>query len=506
MPTKLNPYLNFRDNAREAMEFYQTVFGGKLDVSTFKEYQATEDPSEENKIMHAVLEADNGITFMAADTPNSMEYRQGTDMAISLSGDDDAELSGYFEKLSAGGTIKMPLKSHPGATSSACSRTSTELTGWSISQVKGRETDPSRRQAVGRTRRPAQQRGRRACRPVRSWQPPPPERYRIPGRSEARRSTTASKRGKPPTMTPPRSPAFAGCGARGRFGVPRAALREHRVRRCRGLTPSNTYFSAGPTLVRFVLLTSGFPSSAAASCCRSATPQPVAVPGHPAVHRRRPALGIPPMPNTAPASPPATAATVSVSPPRSMTSRITSAKSRPCRSAHTAWPSVGHTAPFDSVASAGVQSGASTAAHRSRCSSATSSSAEGSPPAGRRRPAPPASARGRSRSPRRPTGRRASAPRSAGRRPWWPRSRTGRTRSRRRRPHQRAVAGRVAGPAKCSAAATSHGRPEPRRARLVADVRGPASPRCEPVEEVGLVQAAALAATTPPAAPSGCRR
>jgi PhnB protein len=113
MQTKLNPYLNFKDNTRQAMEFYQTVFGGALAMNTFKEYQASQDPSEDNKIMHAQLESENGITFMAADTPNYMEYRPGTNFAMSLSGENEAELRNYFEKLSAGGTVKMPLEKAP---------------------------------------------------------------------------------------------------------------------------------------------------------------------------------------------------------------------------------------------------------------------------------------------------------------------------------------------------------------------------------------------------------
>ena len=110
MQTKLNPYLSFKDNAREAMEFYQTVFGGKLTISTFKDYHASQDPSEDNKVMHSVLEADNGITFMASDTPDRMEYKPGTNYSMSLSGDNEAELKGYFEKLSAGANIAMPLE------------------------------------------------------------------------------------------------------------------------------------------------------------------------------------------------------------------------------------------------------------------------------------------------------------------------------------------------------------------------------------------------------------
>ena len=113
MHSQLNPYLSFRDNAREAMEFYQTVFGGKLEMQTFKEFHASQDPSEDHKIMHSVLTADNGIDFMASDTPNSMEYRTGTNMSMSLSGDIEPELRGYYEKLSAGGTIGMPLEKAP---------------------------------------------------------------------------------------------------------------------------------------------------------------------------------------------------------------------------------------------------------------------------------------------------------------------------------------------------------------------------------------------------------
>jgi PhnB protein len=113
MRAKLNPYLNFRDNTREAMEFYKSVFGGKLNMNTFKDYRASQDPSEDDKVMHSVLEAENGITFMAADTPNRMEYSPGTNFAMSLSGDDDGELRAYFEGLSAGGTVTMPLAKAP---------------------------------------------------------------------------------------------------------------------------------------------------------------------------------------------------------------------------------------------------------------------------------------------------------------------------------------------------------------------------------------------------------
>jgi PhnB protein len=113
MPTRLNPYIGFKDNARQAMEFYHTVFGGKLDMQTFKEFHASEDPAEGDKIMHSMIEADNGITFMAADTPNEIEYVQGANVSMSLSGDDETELQGYWDKLSEGGSVIMPLEKAP---------------------------------------------------------------------------------------------------------------------------------------------------------------------------------------------------------------------------------------------------------------------------------------------------------------------------------------------------------------------------------------------------------
>jgi PhnB protein len=113
MGITLNPYLNFRGNAREAMEFYEGVFGGKLNVSTFADYHAASDPSENDLVMHADLEGSEGIRFMAADTPIKMEYQPGTNFSMSLSGDDEAQLRGYFEQLAEGGSVTMPLEKAP---------------------------------------------------------------------------------------------------------------------------------------------------------------------------------------------------------------------------------------------------------------------------------------------------------------------------------------------------------------------------------------------------------
>ncbi len=109
MPSVLNPYISFRDNARQAMEFYRDVFGGELTLNTFGEYGDPSAPGADN-IMHGQLETDNGFTLMAADTPPGMEFDSGSNITISLSGDDEQELRGYWDKLADGGKVTMPLE------------------------------------------------------------------------------------------------------------------------------------------------------------------------------------------------------------------------------------------------------------------------------------------------------------------------------------------------------------------------------------------------------------
>jgi PhnB protein len=113
MSTRLNPYLSFRDSAREAMEFYQSVFGGELTVSTFAEMHASDDPAEQHKVMHSMLETDAGLVLMGADTPNSMDLASSSNISISLSGEDEPELRGYYDKLVADGTVLEPLVKAP---------------------------------------------------------------------------------------------------------------------------------------------------------------------------------------------------------------------------------------------------------------------------------------------------------------------------------------------------------------------------------------------------------
>ena len=109
MASRLNPYITFDGNAREAMEFYASVFGGTLNLNTFGEF-GDKDAPEADKIMHSQLETDHGFTLMGADTPPGMSHNPGDNISVSLSGDDGDELRGYWDKLSAAGTVSLPLE------------------------------------------------------------------------------------------------------------------------------------------------------------------------------------------------------------------------------------------------------------------------------------------------------------------------------------------------------------------------------------------------------------
>ena len=110
MTSRLNPYISFAGNARQAMEFYERVFGGTLTLRTYGEFGGS-DPGTADRIMHGQLETPRGFTIMGADTPpGGQDASSGDRITISLSGDDEADLRGYWEQLSSGGTVSIPLE------------------------------------------------------------------------------------------------------------------------------------------------------------------------------------------------------------------------------------------------------------------------------------------------------------------------------------------------------------------------------------------------------------
>lgn len=112
MSSGVNPCIVFNGNARRAMEFYREVFGGELEVGTVADFGSPEAPNADD-VMHARLDTPSGYTLMGwdfpEDRPGHPPYRQGNNVAVFVGGD-DYELRGYFEKLSVGGTVTLPLE------------------------------------------------------------------------------------------------------------------------------------------------------------------------------------------------------------------------------------------------------------------------------------------------------------------------------------------------------------------------------------------------------------
>lgn len=116
MTVKLNSYISFKDNAKEAAEFYKSIFGGEIYSDTFENFASDEMPvaeEDKQKIMHAYLKGEHGIELMMADTPTGMEYYDGARISLTLNGDDETKLREYWNRLSEGGTVTMPLEKAP---------------------------------------------------------------------------------------------------------------------------------------------------------------------------------------------------------------------------------------------------------------------------------------------------------------------------------------------------------------------------------------------------------
>lgn len=110
----LNPYLSFRDDARQALEFYQRVLGGELEITEFGAFpDMVQDPSQHELVMHGQLTTPDGLVLMASDTPNGMPYQTPQGFSVSLSGNTPARTQEIWDLLAEEGTVTMPLDVPP---------------------------------------------------------------------------------------------------------------------------------------------------------------------------------------------------------------------------------------------------------------------------------------------------------------------------------------------------------------------------------------------------------
>lgn len=114
MNIRLHPYLNFMGQAKEAMEFYHSVLGGELKISTYGESNPATKPEEKDLTMHAELKTPS-FTFFASDGNAEHQVKIGDNVQMSLVGEmaDEATLTKWFNGLSVGGQVTMPLAKAP---------------------------------------------------------------------------------------------------------------------------------------------------------------------------------------------------------------------------------------------------------------------------------------------------------------------------------------------------------------------------------------------------------
>ncbi|MGA8255998.1 MAG: VOC family protein [Nocardioides sp.] len=115
MSTYLVPYLNFTGTTRDAMSFYESVFGGQLEIMTYGDMGDPAEmgmpPEAASAVMHSALTTSESVVIYASDLMDPTDVPKNGHVA--LSGDEHDVLSGWFEALAAGGTIDEPLEKAP---------------------------------------------------------------------------------------------------------------------------------------------------------------------------------------------------------------------------------------------------------------------------------------------------------------------------------------------------------------------------------------------------------
>jgi PhnB protein len=110
MTVQSTTHLNFRGDARAALAFYQSVFGGEQMLVSYKDAGQVQDPAEADQVMYGQLSGANGFRVMAYDVPSRLSWNPGEiPFFVSVRGNAADEITRYWEKLSEGATIMQPL-------------------------------------------------------------------------------------------------------------------------------------------------------------------------------------------------------------------------------------------------------------------------------------------------------------------------------------------------------------------------------------------------------------
>ena len=105
----VNPYLAFKGNCKEAMEFYKSIFGGGLELMDFSSAPMEVPAEYKSKILHSKLKFADAI-IMASDTMPNNPINIGDNVSISIAAESEEIGAKYFNKLSEGGKVIMPFE------------------------------------------------------------------------------------------------------------------------------------------------------------------------------------------------------------------------------------------------------------------------------------------------------------------------------------------------------------------------------------------------------------
>jgi PhnB protein len=110
MSVKVVPHLNLRGDARAALAFYRSVFGGELTIVSYRDAHSVQDPAEADQVMWGQVAASSGFRVMAYDVPSSRPWSPGeAPFFVSLRGETAEEVRGYWEGLVEGATVLVPI-------------------------------------------------------------------------------------------------------------------------------------------------------------------------------------------------------------------------------------------------------------------------------------------------------------------------------------------------------------------------------------------------------------
>jgi PhnB protein len=110
MSITTTPHLNFRGQARAALEYYQSVFGGDLSIATYRDIHAVEDDSHADDVAFGQIQAASGFRVMAYDVQPSKQYDAGMNaFYITLHSTDADTVTGCWARLADEGRVLTPL-------------------------------------------------------------------------------------------------------------------------------------------------------------------------------------------------------------------------------------------------------------------------------------------------------------------------------------------------------------------------------------------------------------